>query len=141
MKGNPKAGRSTAEVESISIDRGTFVHALPLAATLETILGRSVRVICSSDNEASVSAGKKGYSRKLAYLKKYQRTSLAAIREVYVGHKEHEEPGDLSPNVLRHINSTLNRSDLGTKPLDAVRHWTLLNRMRVQSLANTRALL
>ena len=32
-KGNPSTGRNTAGVEAVSIDRGTFVHAIPLAAT------------------------------------------------------------------------------------------------------------
>jgi len=71
-KGNTATGRNTAEVEAIAIDRGTFLHALPLAATLERVLGRTVRVIVRSDNTAAIAAGLKGFSRKLAYLRKYK---------------------------------------------------------------------
>ncbi len=45
-----------------------------------------------------------------------------------------------SINLLTHVPGIKNRGDLGTKPLDSVRHWTLLNRMRVQSLSAIRGL-
>ena len=138
-KGNIAPGRNTAEVEVVQLDRATFLFAMPICATLEFILRRPVRICARSDNDAAIAAAKKGYSRKLAYLKKYQRTSLAALRHVYVGKEEHEEFGGPSQNFLGHVPTGKNRSDLGTKPMDHARHWELMNRLGKQSLANVRA--
>ena len=137
VKSTPSTGRSTAEVESVAIDRGTFVHAIPAAATLEFILGRPVRIVGRSDNTAAISAAKAGFSRKLAYAKKHQRISLSALREVYVGKEEHEE-GSPSINSLTHISTIKNRSDMGTKPLDHARHWTLMSLARMFRLQEIR---
>ena len=130
-----------ADVETVAIDRGTFLHAMPICATLEIILQRPVRMITRSDNEAAITAGLKGYSRKLAYPKKYHKISLSAIRDVYVGQQEHEEVGEPSMNHLGKIDTSKNRSDLGSKALDHTRHWNLVNRLQTQSLENMRALL
>ena len=116
VKGTPATGRSTAEVEVTAIDRGTFLHGLPLVSTLETILQRPVRLICRSDNDAAISASKAGYSRKMGYIKKHQRVSLAALREVYIGFEEHEYGGEPSHNVLGAISTTKNGRISGPRP-------------------------
>jgi hypothetical protein len=137
-KGNIAPGRNTAEVEVVQLDRATFLYAMPICATLEVILRRPVRICARGDNDAALQAARKGYSRKLAYLKKYQRTSLASLRHVYVGKEEHEEHGAPSINDLGYVASDKNRSDLGTKPMDHARHWVLMHRLQMQSLANVR---
>lgn len=136
-KGNPNSARNTAEAEEIAIDRGAFLYAMPICSTLEVILKRVVRIVLRSDNDAALIAARKGYSRKLSYLKKWQKTSLSALRELFVGAEEHED-GEPSPNILAKIGTKENRSDLGTKPLDHQRHWSLVAKCRMQRLANIR---
>jgi len=137
VKSTPNTGRSTAEVEAVAIDRGTFVHAIPAASTLEFILGRPVRIVARSDNDAAIAAAKAGYSRKLSYVRKHQKISLSALREVYVGREEHEE-GAASINTLGPISTIKNRSDMGTKPLDHNRHWTLMEMAKMFWLSDIR---
>ena len=62
--------RNTAEAETASFDEGTFSEALPLQGVMEQILARPVRVATEQDNTASISAITRGYSRRLAYLRK-----------------------------------------------------------------------
>ena len=60
VKGTPATGRRTADVTVVAIDRGTFLHGLPLVTTLETILDRPVRLVMRSDNDAAISAARAG---------------------------------------------------------------------------------
>jgi hypothetical protein len=96
--------------------------------------------VCRGDNDAALIAARKGYSRRLAYLKRHQRISLSALRDVYVGREEHEDNSEPSINVLGKISSENNRSDIGTKPLDHVRHWFLLGRLKMKTLREIRAM-
>ena len=62
----------------------------------------------------------RGYSRALAYLVKHQRLSIGAMHEDLV----------LDPsNALVRCHTKRMLADLLTKPLDHVRHWTLLAMM------------
>lgn len=133
-KGQAAPGRSTAEVESTNMDRATFVHAMPLCAMMEQILRRPVRIALRGDNSAANIACRKGYSRKPGYIKKHQKCSLAAMRHVFVGGEPHEVDLEPSINMLGQVASMKNRSDLGTKALDHVRHWVLLNLCRMTRL-------
>jgi hypothetical protein len=143
-KGQTAVGRNTAEVESIACDQATFVHLLPLTSTVEQVMQRGVRLVVRGDNEASIAASKKGFSRKLGYLRKYQRTSLSALRCVYIGLEEHEcEDRDQwleerSVNMLGKVSSDNNRADLGNKPMDHQRHWFLVEACSMSTLEQVR---
>ena len=58
---------------------GAFKEAKLL---FEEVLRREVRLVAEEDNSASVAAVYKGYSKRLAYLKKHRRVSLSALREL-----------------------------------------------------------
>jgi hypothetical protein len=109
-----------------------------LCATLEVILKRPVRVVLRGDNDAACIACRKGYSRKLGYIKKHQKCSLSAMRHVFVGGEPHETDLEPSVNVLARVDTKKNRSDLGTKPLDHVVHWGHMIRILMRSLAEIR---
>jgi hypothetical protein len=138
-KGQTAEARNTAEAEVIACDHATFRAALPLAATLEFIVRRSVRILGYGDNDASLIAARRGHSRKLAYVRKYQRVSLSALRRVWVGAQPHERYGLPSDNFLGKVASEFNDSDLGTKPVDKDRHAMLVAKCNLISLSRFRA--
>ena len=84
-----------------------------------------MRLILRSDNETGVAAIRKGYSRKLAYLKKHQRISLGALHEVYA---------ENGPNVLADEAGIDMIADPMTKPLDVAAHWRHFRRMGLVAL-------
>ena len=86
-----------------------------------------MRLVAEEDNSASVSAIYKGYSKKLAYLKKHRRISLASLRELFLGENETYLPNDrYCINRLRHLAGDDNPSDMMTKPHPHPRHWQLV---------------
>ena len=82
-------------------------------------------MILRSDNETGVTAIRKGYSRKLAYLKKHQRISLGALHEVYA---------EAGPNVLTDEAGVDMIADPMTKPLDVATHWRHFRAMGLVAL-------
>ena len=67
---------------------------MPLVGTLELILRRPVRIIASIDAQTGIDTVKRGYSRKMAYLRKTQRVSISCLPEVFFGEAEDLEPSD-----------------------------------------------
>ena len=91
--------------------------ALPLSSLFEALLRRTVSVVLRNDNDTAVLDVERGYSRALAYLIKHQRLSLGAM---------HEDLICDANNALVRCNTKRMLADVLTKPLDHVRHWTLL---------------
>ena len=120
--------RSTGEAEMTAIDMATFGLAMPWVILLEGIFQRSFGWVVGSDSDAAIKAMKKGYSKKMAYLMKWQRISISALKQVYFPHTEQEDDDpqlDLTANLIK-ILGDLNKADLFTKPFDHERHWFLL---------------
>ena len=82
-------------------------------------------MLLRSDNETGVTAIRKGYSRKLAYLKKHQRISLGALHEVYA---------EAGPNILTDEKGVNMIADPMTKPLDVATHWRHFRAMGLVAL-------
>ena len=78
--------RNTAEAETSALDEGVFAEAAPLSGILEQVLGRDVRVVAEMDNSTCIQAISRGFSRRLAYLKKVRRISLGALHELSLIH-------------------------------------------------------
>ena len=121
-------GRHTAECETGAMDMGTFSLGLPLVGLMEELLGRSVRLFSEEDNTASLEAIAKGYSRKMAYLKKTSRVSLGALHEVYYGSEAVDLEGSdaQSINRLAHLSGSKMTADVFTKPVTHEVFWRLL---------------
>ena len=60
--------RNTAETETSSVNQATFLVGIPWQGIVEEILRRPVRLISLEDNEASVGAITRGYSKKFEIL-------------------------------------------------------------------------
>ena len=74
-----------------------------------------VRLVLRTDNTTAVEVVRKGYSRKLSYLKKHQRIAISALWETYIA--------EGSPNVLVEQPGVGMIADPLTKPLDVAVHW------------------
>ena len=106
---------STPDAELCGEFEGTFRIGLPLAGVAEEVLSRIVRLVLRTDNTTAVEVVRKGYSRKLSYLKKHQRIAISALWETYIA--------EGSPNVLVEQPGVGMIADPLTKPLDVTVHW------------------
>ena len=119
--------RSTGEAEVVACSDATFRSALPITAVVERLVDRRMRIVMGTDASAAHRAIEKGYSKKLSYLDKHQRVSIAATHEVY--YASLSAPSDDAEeaagwlNVLHKIGTADNRGDLFTKPLPHETHW------------------
>jgi hypothetical protein len=124
--------RNTPDAETVSTDEATFTSGMVQQTIYETLMGRPLRLISETDNETSVAIIKKGYSRKLSYLRRHQRTSISALHEVFFGDGDNEE---LDPTDARCLNRLVHRpgskmtADILTKLLEAPLHWRHMEAM------------
>jgi hypothetical protein len=116
---------STGSSEMVAFRDVTYQEAVPLVGLLELMLQRAVRLIGEIDSEAARGAIRRGYSRKLAYLKKTQRVAISGLHELFHGEGAIDlEPDDsMSINRCNHVPGDKNVADLYTKALPAQKHW------------------
>lgn len=121
--------RSTPEAEIIALDEGTFLHAAPIAGVMGGLLSKDVRAVAEIDASVGISTVARGFSRRMAYLRKTRRVSMSALYGCYYGDQpEAEQATDASTyNRLTHLPGDDNDADLMTKPFDAQGHWMLCN--------------
>lgn len=118
--------RNTGHAELTSLDEGTFSFGLPMTGIVETILRRPVRLIAEIDATACLGAVRRGYSRRLSYIKKTERVSISALHEVFYGDcPEQTSRDEYTINRLLHRQSDKNDADLLTKAFTVERHWYL----------------
>jgi hypothetical protein len=127
-KGQNVTARHTAEAELSSLDRMTFVSAIPMALLWGRILGRPLRVVAREDNDACVASVRKGISRKMSYVPRTQKISISALNEFYYGDPDVISDDRRSDNYLVRIASEDQLGDVYTKGLPAEQHWDLLFR-------------
>ena len=119
---------NTADAELTAKSESVHQYGLPLTGMMESVTGRMIRLISYGDNDASLLAIRKGYSRRLAYLKKTQRVSIGSMHEIFYREDNAELIQDdfFSVNRLMRVSTDLNIGDLFTKPLTSERHWFLI---------------
>ena len=101
--------KSTPEAEAVA-GSDAIRAAPPVIAIGENAFQRDFDVCVLIDNDAAKSAFREGYSRKLRYLRKYQKVSLGFIRDSLSN----------SNGKLERVDSSENNSDIHTKHLDRV---------------------
>ena len=123
--------RNTGEAETTARDIGTFEEAAPLQGILDDLNGVESRIVAEVDNTACIGAIKRGFSRKLAYLKKARRVSLGALHELYIGdgNPETTATDEFTINRLLHRSGETNEADLLTKGFPYDRHWERCTRI------------
>ena len=123
-------GLHTAECETVACHEVTMHTGLPNVSLLETLTGRDVRLIAEEDNQASIAAIRKGFSRRMAYMKKTQRVSLSSLHQIFFGTSEEVNPTDEDTiNRLEYVDTHENIADIFTKGLDYEKHWYFLDKM------------
>lgn len=115
-----------AEAEVVGLADGTFLGLVPQECFWSQ-LGREFPVEGYIDNDATRVAVLKGSRRKPAYVRKYQRISIASLNSYF------SQDG----KKLGRIDSNRNTSDIFTKALDHLAHWRCVNgRQTLRSSAN-----
>ena len=125
-----QTSRNTGEAETTALDIGTFEEAVPLQGILDDLTGVESRIVAEVDNTACIGAIKRGFSRKLAYLKKARRVSLGALHELFIGdgNPETTATDEFTINRLLHRSGETNEADLMTKGFPYDTRWVLVRR-------------
>jgi hypothetical protein len=80
---------------------------------MEQIYPSPIPLILGTDNSTAKLDLETGWSKGMRYLRKHQKVSISLFQEAL----------DNEDTVLLKRGSAENRSDILTKPLDAVAHW------------------
>ena len=104
--------RSTPEAEIVSLAELTFSAAIPLQEVLFQIAEREVEMHVGTDSQATEGIVRAGTSRRLAYLRRYQRVSISSLRDVFAAWQ----------NTLFGVRSKEIPADVLTKPLTDEEH-------------------
>lgn len=130
-------GLSTPDAETAAKSESVFHLAIPLLGLLCEAYGRDIRMCSWGDNDTSLKAIRKGYSRRMAYLPKTQRVSIGALHLWYFGEDNIElvQDDDFSIHRLCKVHTDVNVSDILTKPLEPDRHWFLVKLLGMASAA------
>ena len=115
---------STPEAEFVALSHGTLRGLIPMVSFLEALTRRSIGSATGSDSSTAISVVESGYSRKLAYLKKYQRVSIGVIHDWNAQDE----------NGIYKLPTKRNPADVMTKPLDYEAHWAHLQRIGMEFL-------
>ena len=104
---------STPNSELVAAAQGMAHRGEPLRLAWEYMLSRTVSHAIRTDSDVARLAALKGYSRRLAYLKKAQRLSIGWIHDMCMR----------ADTGLARLDTKKKRSDLLTKGLDHTDHW------------------
>jgi len=128
-KGQTATALHTADAETTAAKDATSKTALPLGSLLDSLLGRTVALAGHGDNDASLAAIRRGYSKKMSYIKRTQKVSIGSLKEVWCGESPDLEDDEGHPNILLRVDSENNPSDVMTKGLPPEKHWKFLRWM------------
>jgi hypothetical protein len=115
---------STAESETISLQRCLHKEGLPLQEALSAMLGVDLPLHAWEDNSQCISAVTNGYSANLRHLARVQRTCISALHEAFYPEVEEDVltgEVDAQPELnctLAYCPSGDHKGDMFTKPLD-----------------------
>ena len=76
---DPETAFSTPEAELVAAAMGAMRSLIPVTALLAEILRRVLFTALGLDNTTAISVIQAEFSRRLAYLRKYQRVSLGLL--------------------------------------------------------------
>jgi hypothetical protein len=103
------AAKSTGEAEVVAGSE-CMGGTMPLAAAASDIFGYQIAFELDTDSDSARATFENGYSRKLRYIRKNQRVSIAFVADALKA---------IMGKVFR-VDSKDNNSDIHTKPLSAV---------------------
>lgn len=106
-------GKSTGDNEVTAISDAVSTNMESTRCCLEQVMARTVLLIGRTDADAALGAIRKGYSRKMSYLRRTQRVSIGFLHDFW------SDPH----SILSKVASKSNDSDVLTKSLDKHDHW------------------
>eukprot|EP00971_Amphidinium_carterae_P196352 3895817-Amphidinium_carterae.5 len=101
---------STCASETVALNHAMREEALPLHGLINMIMGIEVGLVCKEDNEQTIAAVRRGYSKKLWHLPRVHKTSLGALNEWLCGeqpvgrleyHRSESHKGDIFTKALK----------------------------------------
>jgi len=115
---------STAESETISLQRCLHKEGLPLQEALSSMLGLSLPLHALEDNSQCIAAVTNGYSANMRHLGRVQRTCISSLHEAFYPEVEEDVltgEVDAQPELqctIAYCPSGDHKGDMFTKPLD-----------------------
>jgi hypothetical protein len=115
---------STAESETISLQRCLHKEGLPLQEALSSMLGVDLPLHAMEDNSQCISAVTNGYSANMRHLTRVQRTCISSMHECFFPEVEEDfltGEIDAQPELnctIAYCKSGDHKGDMFTKPLD-----------------------
>ncbi|CAE8628887.1 unnamed protein product [Polarella glacialis] len=105
---------STCEAETSTVitamNTGLRKIVVPMLHLLETVLRRSVKLVCHEDNTQAIIALQKGYPPSLRHLARHNRLSLGFVHEVF--HGRNEDGTKMYDAEVRHAPSATQKGDI-----------------------------
>jgi hypothetical protein len=127
--------KHTQDAEIVSMASGMAEDGIPIQDLLARILRKPVRLLCREDNEAAITAARKGYSPAVRHLPRTQRIAISSVNEMFYDETmNNTESGELK---LVYHETTTHKADVFTKdmPPKAFREKLDLLRARPRTLA------
>ncbi len=115
---------STAESETISLQRCLHKEGFPLQEALSSMLGVSIPLLALEDNSQCIAAVTNGYSANLRHLARVQRTCISSMHVAFFPEVEEDiltGEVDAQPELnctIEYCPSGDHKGDMFTKPLD-----------------------
>jgi len=114
---------STAESETISLQRAMHKDALPIQEFLNSVLGMVVPIVAHEDNTQCIAACRTGYSSAMRHIGRVHRTCIGSMHELFhpccshdLVHDESDEQPWLNCSLL-YCPSAEHKGDFFTKVL------------------------
>ena len=108
-----ETAKSTPEAELVAFSDGTTRSSIPIISIMEELMRRCIRCTTGCDNSTAIHVVQTGYSRKMSYVKKYQKISIGLLHDW----NQREE------NLVVKVPTARNPADVLTKPLDYTKFW------------------
>eukprot|EP00971_Amphidinium_carterae_P349606 6491104-Amphidinium_carterae.1 len=116
---------ATCESETIALNTALREEGIPILDLLCSITGREVKMVCYEDNEQTISAVKRGYSKKLRHLPRVHKISVGILHELL--------GGDNPVGELKYHPTATHKADMFTKCLKPIMFQSALDRILMSS--------
>eukprot|EP00971_Amphidinium_carterae_P336445 6472816-Amphidinium_carterae.3 len=116
---------ATCESETIALNTALREEGIPILDLLCAIMGREIRMTCYEDNEQTISAVRRGYSKKLRHLPRVHKISVGTLHELL--------SGDSPIGELKYHPTATHKADMFTKCLKPIMFQSALDRIKMSA--------
>eukprot|EP00971_Amphidinium_carterae_P097772 1934644-Amphidinium_carterae.1 len=112
---------ATCESETVALNTALREEGIPVLDLLCAVTGREIKMVCYEDNEQTISAVRRGYSKKLRHLPRVHKISVGSLHEILSG----DEP----LGELKYHPTATHKADMFTKCLKPIMFQSALDRI------------